>query len=75
MRRTISGLSTVSGHCALNLFSEDYSFGVKVKELKEFSQEQAVDELPRPLKQKITDEILLKLRSLNASSNSSQQRG
>ncbi|XP_022996464.1 uncharacterized protein LOC111491706 [Cucurbita maxima] len=45
-----------------------------VKELKEFSQEETVDELPHPLKQKITEEILLKLRSSNASSNNTQQR-
>ena len=48
---------------------------MKVKELKEFSQEETVDELPHPLKQKITEEILLKLRSSNASSNNTQQRG
>ncbi|XP_022951152.1 uncharacterized protein LOC111454084 [Cucurbita moschata] len=45
-----------------------------VKELKEFSQEETVNELPQPLKQKITEEILLKLRSSNTSSNSTQQR-
>lgn len=57
------------------MFNQDYSIGVKVKELKEFSQEDTVDELPNPLKQKITEEILLMLRSSNASSNITQQRG
>ena len=59
----------------LYLFGEYHSFGVKVKELKEFSQEETVNELPQPLKQKITEEILMKLRSSNTSSNSTQQRG
>lgn len=31
--------------------------------------------LPRPLKQKITDEILERLKSLNGSANVTEQRG
>jgi hypothetical protein len=47
----------------------------KVKELKEeFNREETVIELPKEVKNKITDEILERLRSLNANANISEQR-
>lgn len=50
--------------------------GQKVKELKkELSRGEAVVELPRSLKEKITDEILERLKSLNGSANATEQRG
>ncbi|KAG6786528.1 hypothetical protein POTOM_008134 [Populus tomentosa] len=46
-----------------------------VKELKEeFNREETVIELPKEVKNKITDEILERLRSLNANANISEQR-
>ncbi|KAJ6709794.1 hypothetical protein OIU74_010819 [Salix koriyanagi] len=46
-----------------------------VKELKkEFNREERVIELPKEVKYKITDEILERLRSLNANANTSEQR-
>ncbi|KAJ6335182.1 hypothetical protein OIU78_011924 [Salix suchowensis] len=46
-----------------------------VKELKkEFNREERVIELPKEVKNKITDEILERLRSLNANANTSEQR-
>ncbi|KAJ6730067.1 hypothetical protein OIU85_020916 [Salix viminalis] len=45
-----------------------------VKELKEFNREERVIELPKEVKNKITDEILKRLRSLNANANTSEQR-
>ncbi|KAG5251285.1 hypothetical protein OIU76_007513 [Salix suchowensis] len=46
-----------------------------VKELKkEFNREERVIELPKKVKYKITDEILERLRSLNANANTSEQR-
>ena len=50
-----------------------FLFG-KVKELKEFNREERVIELPKEVKNKITDEILERLRSLNANANTSEQR-
>ncbi|KAF8410037.1 hypothetical protein HHK36_002557 [Tetracentron sinense] len=45
-----------------------------VKEIKDgFSREEA-EELPRPVKQKITNEILQRLKGLNANANVSEQR-
>ncbi|CAK7347572.1 unnamed protein product [Dovyalis caffra] len=47
-----------------------------VKELEEeFNREETVVELPKEVKNKITDEILHRLRSLNANANISEQRG
>ncbi|XP_040999112.1 uncharacterized protein LOC121244930 [Juglans microcarpa x Juglans regia] len=46
-----------------------------VKELKEgLSRGEVVVELPRPLKQKISDEILKSLKNLNVSANVTEQR-
>ncbi|KAG7941512.1 hypothetical protein I3843_16G048200 [Carya illinoinensis] len=46
-----------------------------VKELKEgLSRGEVVVELPRPLKQKISDEILTRLKNLNVSANVTEQR-
>uniref|UniRef100_A0A5B6YQA8 Apple domain-containing protein n=1 Tax=Davidia involucrata TaxID=16924 RepID=A0A5B6YQA8_DAVIN len=46
-----------------------------VKEIKKkFSSEERMVELPQYLKQKITDEILERLRRLNANANTSEQR-
>ncbi|KAL3514494.1 hypothetical protein ACH5RR_027211 [Cinchona calisaya] len=41
---------------------------------KEFLQEERVVEVPESLKQKITNELLLRLRALNASANATEQR-
>lgn len=50
--------------------------GQKVKELKkELTRGEVVVELPRSLKEKITDEILERLKSLNGSANATEQRG
>lgn len=47
-----------------------------MKELKEgLSRGEEVAELPRPLKQKISDEILKRLKDLNVSGNVTEQRG
>ncbi|THG13068.1 hypothetical protein TEA_026467 [Camellia sinensis var. sinensis] len=49
---------------------------VEVKEIKkEFLSEQSLVELPQHLKQKITDEIVGRLRGLRAGANVSEQRG
>ena len=49
---------------------------IKVEELKkEFLREERVVEVPLSLKQKIADELLLRLRAVNASGNSTVQRG
>lgn len=46
-----------------------------VKELnKEFAREERVIKLPRPMKQKITNEILLRLKGLHANATASDQR-
>ncbi|GKV04660.1 hypothetical protein SLEP1_g16789 [Rubroshorea leprosula] len=46
-----------------------------VKQLKhEFSKENSVVELPRAVKQRITDEVLQRLRGLKANANMSEQR-
>jgi len=56
-------------------FNSVFSVFGKVKELKEeFNREETVIELPKEVKNKITDEILERLRSLNANANISEQR-
>jgi hypothetical protein len=64
------------GYCFLDGFPETRCYGQKVKELKEeLTRGEVVVQLPRPLKEKITDEILKRLKSLNGSANSTEQRG
>lgn len=55
-----------------------YTFcGVKkVKQMKEtFLMEEKKDDLPLPLKRRITDEILQTLRGLDANASATEQRG
>ena len=53
-----------------------FLWGQKVKVIKEeISRGEEVVQLPGPLKQKITDEILVRLKSLNGSANITQQQG
>ncbi|XP_034926454.1 uncharacterized protein [Populus alba] len=47
---------------------------VKIELKEEFNREETVIELPKEVKNKITDEILERLRSLNANANISEQR-
>lgn len=64
------------GYCFLNGFPETRCYGQKVKELKEeLTRGEVVVELSWPLKEKITDEILVRLKSLNGSEDTTEQRG
>ncbi|KAM3758263.1 hypothetical protein ACB098_01G030500 [Castanea mollissima] len=59
----------------VKLLKLKFLWSQKVKVIKEeISRGEEVVELPGPLKQKITDEILVRLKSLNGSANITQQQ-
>ncbi|KAK4599483.1 hypothetical protein RGQ29_009510 [Quercus rubra] len=60
----------------VKLLKLKFLWGQKAKVIKEeISRGEEVVQLPGPLKQKITDEILVRLKSLNGSANITQQQG